>query len=328
MKVFGWQADHAGCGAFRIRFPFDHLARTTDLELAYDTVMPEKWLEEADVVVGQRVCVEGSSQSWERWAREGSKRLVMELDDDLFHVDPSNTVPYRFFGNTELRDRLRRNIMLSHTVTVSTEHLAQSLYDETGHEDIRVVPNGVPVWLTEHEPEMKYLAGWGGSPTHLKDFQQVQRHLKRFMDERPSERFHFIGMDYSRDIKLSRSQTRFTSWVKSPEDFMRKIDYRIGVAPLAPSRFNRSKSALKFLELGALGIPCVASDLDPYSEIVNGETGFKVRYDHEWLKHLRALANDPELRKGIGDAARDHVKRNGTVATTAQIWESVIRDGV
>lgn len=326
MNVFGWQADHAGCGAFRIRFPLDHLKQTTDLEVGYGTTMPKDWVEKADVVIGQRVCVPGSSNLWERWAKTGAKRLIMELDDDLFNVDPRNTVPYRFFGRQDVRDTLHRNILLADTVTVSTGYLAERLRDQTGHPDIRVVPNGVPVWLLNHTPASRSLAGWGGSPTHLADFSLVSKHLRRFMAEHPGERFHFLGMNYSNEIKLPRNQVRFTSWIKEPEDFMRAIDYRIGIAPLAPGRFNRSKSALKFLELGALGLPLVASDLEPYRCITSGENGFLVKYEHEWMKHLRALANDPDLRKGIGESAREYVAAKGTVASTAPVWESVIKN--
>ena len=36
------------------------------------------------------------------------------------------------------------------------------------------------------------------------------------------------------------------------------------IAPLQDNKFNRAKAEIKYLEAGALGIPCVCQDLEPY----------------------------------------------------------------
>ena len=45
---------------------------------------------------------------------------------------------------------------------------------------------------------------------------------------------------------------------------------------------DQSKSAIRAIEYGALGIPVVASDVGPYRDhIVDGVTGYLIRREHE-----------------------------------------------
>ena len=43
-----------------------------------------------------------------------------------------------------------------------------------------------------------------------------------------------------------------------------RMNLDIAVAPLVDHPFNRAKSALKLLEYGALALPVVATDIEPY----------------------------------------------------------------
>jgi len=50
--------------------------------------------------------------------------------------------------------------------------------------------------------------------------------------------------------------------------YMSEIQADLAIAPLCDNRFNRSKSAIKFFEYTAMGIPGVYADLAPYSSFV------------------------------------------------------------
>ncbi len=324
MRVWGWTADSGGCAAYRIRWPFAALSGHTDLEVQHGTRITPEWRESADVVVGQRVCTPGPSKMWQRWAVEGKRRLVYELDDDLWHVDRENERAYYVFRRPEVRENLVANIRVAHTVTVSTEPLAEVVREQTGHTDVRVVPNAVPAWLLDHQAERNHLLGWGGSPTHHRDFAVVRRHLARFLEAHPSASFHTIGMDYATWMGLPREQCHHTKWTKTPEDFFKAIDYEVGVIPLAPSRFASCKSDIKFVELAALGIPAIASATAPYKSIQDRQTGVLVKYEHEWGRKLRALANDPAMRAELGAAAKEYARSRTTDSTWPE-WEKAIR---
>lgn len=325
LRVWGWSADSSGCQAYRIRFPFYAVKEyRPDLVMGFGTTIKPEAKELADVVIGQRICIPGSSKLWQRWAKEGQKKLIFELDDDLWNIDPANQKAYYFFGDRDTRRRLNENIQVSYAVTVSTPELAEEVYRQTGHGNIHVVPNAVPPWLLDHEAPKNHHVGWGGSPTHHGDFGLLRQGMKKFLQHNPGRTFHTIGMDYAEWMKLPREQCHHTKWVPTPEDFFRTIDYTVGVAPLADSHFNQSKSDIKFLELAALGIPTIASDVAPYRSIVDGKTGVLVKNDHEWGRTLRSTVEDPDAFARMGEEAKEYVRNNRTTTHTAPLWYNVI----
>jgi glycosyltransferase involved in cell wall biosynthesis len=123
--------------------------------------------------------------------------------------------------------------------------------------------------------------------------------------------------------RMPRERVRFTSWVENVPAFHSTIDFDIALAPLRPSPFNRSKSAIRCLEAAALGIPVVASDFGPYAEfVVDGATGYLASRPHEWTAHLRTLL-DPFHRRSVGAAARSHAAAF-TIEANIGLWEKAL----
>jgi hypothetical protein len=54
----------------------------------------------------------------------------------------------------------------------------------------------------------------------------------------------------------------FVRWLRET------ITWDFGIAPLVENSFNRGKSALKFLEYAALGIPGIFSNVGEYGDVV------------------------------------------------------------
>lgn len=325
LKVFAWQADWAGCGHLRMIWPMESLSRYPEIETGHDTKINLQWQQEADVVIGQRVCQPGPISLWRKWAAEGKKKLVAELDDDLWSVEPENVRAYRLFSQPEVQDRLDEFVRLAHTVTVSTEPLAEVVYGRTGHTDIRVIPNAVPKRVTEKDPALLHTVGWTGSPTHTNDFAVVGHQLRRFLDRNPDTTFHTIGASYAETCKLPPKQVVHTPWIKDVEASMLAADYRINLAPLTASRFNRSKSDLRFIQAAALGIPTVGSGVPAHHTMKHGENAWVVRYEHEWGRAMYQLTNDAEMRTELGKAARTYVRSQRTLDATVQLWYEAVR---
>lgn len=322
-EVFGWQADQNGCGYYRIALPMQGLAALGHTT-SHGQAMPPEVRDSPDaVIVGQRVCKPGPSSLWQQLAKQG-RRLVFEIDDDLWTVDASSKVAHEFFADPDIRANLERNIAVATAVTVTTEPMAERV--ATWNPNVHVVPNSVPDWLLDHQPTRRddgiLTIGWGGSATHEMDFKQAAPGLRQFLRRTPGAELHCLGVDYGSGIRAPR--TRYTPWLPSVPDFYRAIDYHIGIAPLRPHIFNAAKSNLKALECGALGIPVVASAVRPYEDHVrHGETGLLVRRDHEWARHLRALTQDPDLRAAMGAAAREQAGQH-TITALAPLWQKAI----
>jgi SAM-dependent methyltransferase/glycosyltransferase involved in cell wall biosynthesis len=92
------------------------------------------------------------------------------------------------------------------------------------------------------------------------------------------------------------------------EQVLRECD--VGLLPLTPTRFNRAKSDLKFLELAGNGVAALASPTVYDQSIVEGETGLVYRTPDEFEELLRQLIGRRELRRALAARAyqwvRDH----------------------
>lgn len=331
MSVYGWAADSSGCCWYRIALPLGELGRRGH-ETSWSTKMPNavRFDGAADVVLGQRVCQPGPTSTWQRLCREGHSRMVFELDDDLLAVDPSNIPAYQFFGRPEIRANLVTNLQMADEVTVSTDALAEVISEH--NPNVTVIPNYVPGALLDTAPPPQRtgdptVVGWAGSSSHAMDFEDAGPELIRFLRRNPGVQYHSMGGSFAWAQKIPAEQLRVSPWFDSVDALYRAIDFDTGLAPLRPHIFNRSKSAIKALEYAALGIPVVASDVGPYSGFVrHGETGFLVRYAHEWGQHLRKLVADPDLRTTLGTTARQLAARH-TIERNIGKWEQVLCDG-
>jgi glycosyltransferase involved in cell wall biosynthesis len=155
----------------------------------------------------------------------------------------------------------------------------------------------------------------------------VRRFLKRF----PGWDFQLGGTDFRETFAREgspRGRLLHARWVPVCEDargYYETADFDIGLAPLAGTPFDLSKSCVKVLEYAARGIPSIASDCEVYRSFIrHGENGFLVKRDHEWLKYASELASDGGLRLAMGQAARD-TAREWTIEANYHLWEQAYR---
>lgn len=323
MKAFGWQADTAGCTWWRIVEPFKELAARGH-QVGHSPIYTPDW-DDADTIFGQRTCMPAPSGRWQEWARAG-RFLVYDLDDDLFSVEL--TAPNgAFFARPDVRERIIRNAAAAARVTVCSERLAEVMAPHVS--DVRVVPNGVPAQLLDWPAAARggeFTIGWAGTPSTLAELALAARRVRRFVDRNPEVEVHTLGLD-SRVISRSAlrgPRLRCTPAIADPLGYLRAVDFHVWVAPYRSTPFNRAKAATKAIEAAALGIPIIASDIEPYRRFVeHGVTGLLVRQDHEWEAYLRLLMVDEDLRSTMGAAAR-RLARAHTTAAIAPLWEEAL----
>lgn len=297
-SVFGFH-DGFACGWYRILMPFAEMERA-GMRVATHC----GWTEDArdyQVIVGQRISRYEALPIWRRLSLK--HRLVFETDDDTWSIDPSNFAA-KWAHTPDVIEATELAIRYSHLVTVSTNHLAEVV--SKFNPNVVVLPNHIKASLLEmRRPRRDRLTvGWAGGDSHLRDIALVAPRLRRFFERNPDVDFHTIGTDYRTALTLPG---RHTGWFADTEQYYEAVDFDIGLAPLIDSTFNRSKSAIKALEYAALGIPVIASDVQPYREfVVDGETGYLVGDDHMWSKRLYELVNDAAMREEMGAKAKAH----------------------
>lgn len=318
MRIFGFH-DQSGCGEYRVKLPLRELAKhghEIQLQLGGTGEAAQGY----QIVIGQRMDKHDALPIWRRL--KATSRLVYEIDDDVFSVDKVNWMAHRVYSKPLPQDAVIHAAEVADLVTVTTEPLAEVMRKH--NPNVAVLPNHVPTGILDIERPRrdKLVVGWAGGASHAADIAMVAQQVRRFLDRHPAE-LHLVGTDYSETF---RRPCRFTRWDPDLHTYYRNIDFDIGLCPLTGTRFDRSKSHIKALECAALGIPVIASDLEPYREfVIDGVTGFLVRKEHEWFSRLRELANDPDAREAMGRKAKEHAA-NWTIDRGWTLWERAYKE--
>jgi glycosyltransferase involved in cell wall biosynthesis/SAM-dependent methyltransferase len=320
------------CGYVRIIQPLTHPALADTICLTV-TSAERLALCEADLVLVQRNAVqdmETAERIVDACRRRGS-RLLFEIDDDLFHFPEEHPEYQLYVGRFEAAKRLARS---ADAVLVSTETLRGQML-EFNTQTI-VLPNYLDdrLWrppsssrqFTPAEIRIVYV----GTSTHQADLEFLGCAIRKLGSKyRDRIRLDVVGVadgapgaDWFHRVPvpphIAQSYPRFVDWI------MAQNRWHWGVAPLLDTSFNRSKSALKFLEYAALGLPSICSDMPVYRDAVrHEETGLLIANDPDcWRDALeRAVADEP-LWERLRQACPAVVSAS-TLAANAQTIKSV-----
>jgi glycosyltransferase involved in cell wall biosynthesis len=246
----------------------------------------------------------------------GHTKLVYEVDDDMLNATTAG-IPH--LVSRQVRDSVKRCLRLCDMVTTTNEYLAETI--RPYNDNIRILPNHVKAGLLDMQRPVRdrLTIGWAGGTSHLGDMVTVEVPLRNVLDDNPDVDMHFIGTDLS---PLVKHECRFTPWKSDVGDYYKGIDFDIAIAPSEDSLFNRSKTWIRALEMGALGIPIVAQNRLPYSDyVIDGKTGYLVDTEAEWEQRLNELIHDADMRAEMGAAGREQAS-GWTIEEGWRLWES------
>ena len=211
-------------------------------------------------------------------------RIIADFDDLLFDGDVS-AYPFVLGGRVSkqrvMRMQLeyRRIFALADGFTVATPALGEALRPWVDRKPIEVVRNGlsedwlslpqcmVKPWQDTDDFVIRYFAG---SASHDADFRRILPVLQRIMREDRRITLDIIGQVHLPEGVLPQPQVTRQSLVPFNHLPTLIASAWCTIAPLYPSRFNRAKSAIKFLESAAWGTPCIASWHDDMNDCLPG----------------------------------------------------------
>lgn len=106
---------------------------------------------------------------------------------------------------------------------------------------------------------------------------------------------------------------------------------KIGLLPVNDLEWNHWKFFYKTIQYMAIGIPVIARDIGSNTKIIeNGINGFVVKSNQEWVEKIMLLINNENLRKKMGEAARQTVLNNYSVMSQmpkmVDIFERVLEE--
>ena len=127
--------------------------------------------------------------------------------------------------------------------------------------------------------------------------------------------FHMDGVNYE-----------YVNW--SVEEEVKQLqNLDIGVYPLPTDSWVMGKSGLKALQYMTFAIPVVAQNIGSAINriVTDGQDGFLVGTQEEWLEKLRYLIDHPEERKRIGLNARQTVLEKFSLEANKKVYLQVLK---
>lgn len=276
-------------------------------------------------------------------AREGGARILFDIDDLLFTRDAERGMP--FFADLTPRaqreyralfPRLHRTFLACSAALVSTPTLGRHVtaLGTPAH----VHPNLVHPLHARAARTVRMLRRWrppgpvlgylSGSDTHDADLASIAPALAQTLTDRAHARLLLVGW-----VGVPEALAPFAARI----DHLPYVDWRLLPwvlgrcrATLAPAArlcdYTHAKSALKFFEAGACGVPVVAS---PASEmcaaIRDGENGWLANGHAAWVERLRA-ALDARASRACGAAAAATVAARHGFASHRGVLAALLRE--
>lgn len=319
-RIFYYVDDYVACAWYRCHVPGIELLKKGHEIMLDHTITPQQ-VDWADVVVFQRQ-TSPDAMAAIGYANSSFKRTIYELDDDVWNIHPSNPA-YQTWSKPGMLQAAEECIRSCQAVTTTTPALAEQL--SKMNKDVNVIPNMLPgeFWRYERPKPQRDDAvtiGWAGSITHFADLKILEGAMEQVLDEYPHVEFLYAGAAEIPFKPHARMRARLDS-VKLEQYPWLLWNFDIGLAPVLDTKFNRCKSDLKYLEYAAVGLPVIASKVEPYANsVVHGENGYLARNPKDWLKYLKRLIGDRELRERLGANAKRFAESR-MVERNVALWE-------
>lgn len=152
-----------------------------------------------------------------------------------------------------------------------------------------------------------------------------------------SDYFQWL-MNFERNVNYENEGNYGRRWTQKANTYAKVLDETdIVLAPLANNEFNTMKSNLKQVECWTRKLPIVCSDIPPYNvhgrHMENCVLIPPVKNAHKyWVRYLKKLILDAELRKKIGTQLYDDFKVEYNLADVtkkrADFYKTIVKKGL
>lgn len=321
MKIIFYIGSFGGSAYYRFQLPAVHL-KSLGYDVSTKIEMSEKDLD-ADIIFIQRTC---NKQIYDNmvYAQMQGCKVIYDIDDDLFNVDKENPF-YDYFSDKTVQANYIEFLKKADAITVSTEPLLK-MYSKY-NENISVIPNLIDFttydkWFLEKEDNETIIIGWAGSPSHVADIALIRKPLLNILCDYPVK-LRILGWNFAENWGIDK-QLEYVPY-QLPYEFGRGLQkINIALAPLADTKFNQSKSNLKYLEYSALGIATIASPVGPYNCITHSENGLLARSEKGWYEYMKSLIENKSYREYLGLKANKFIKQNYNLKSKIYYYEQLI----
>jgi glycosyltransferase involved in cell wall biosynthesis len=309
-----------------------------------------KCLDDASVIVIPRMMEDKFIEFAVELKKKGLK-IVIDHDDNMFKISPLSP-HYEAFGvenvkvpingslidlwqdgkninlteNKRRVDNFKRALQVADIVTV-TQPILADVYREY-NQNVKILPNCVDLNLWKKlplKPRDEIRMGWFGGHSHYEDWCLLQDVLPGIMRRHKNLKLVILGQMFQSTLKsCPQDRVEHHGWVNTFAYPYKAaiLDLDFAIIPLVDNEFNRCKSNIKWVEMGALEVPAVTSYVSPYKESYSGNNGIFVEgNDAEgWETGIEFMIENPDKRIEMGKEARKTVEQNFNVWDKCHLW--------
>jgi len=362
MKVSSFIRDDGACSYYRIKLPLSVCEKNNNIKAMYiekgdNSDFIETKLAGADIVIVPRPS-DIHMLKVINVLKEMGKKIIVDHDDNIFRISPLSP-HYEDYGIENVEMKMSdgsvlkvwengRNINLSKNkrkmgyseeimkiadmITVTTSILAETY--KIYNKNIKALPNCIDtnIWqklpLEKHE-EIRLF--WAGGASHYQDWCLLSDVLPEIMNKYSNVKLIILGSKFDGTLKMCpKNRVEHYPWVNTMV-YPYKIailDPDIAIIPLEDNEFNRCKSAIKWVEMGSIGVPSVTSYVSPYKEINENNNGIFIENNDKdaWIEGISYLIENREKRIEIGNNAKEYVYQNFDIHKKYIEWVKVYKD--
>jgi glycosyltransferase involved in cell wall biosynthesis len=348
VTIYVYPADTTGCGHYRLIWPAQVVQQLgLDVKIIHpsernlETSLSGKvrgnelqkvtYPKDATLIILQRPTHKILHQAVKLLREEEGIPVIIDMDDDLSCIHPANPA---FTAMHPKNDRTGHNWRYAEIackeaslVTTSTEALAQRY---ASHGRSRVLYNCIPQRFLEIPVPERTHFGWAGSlHSHPDDLDPLGSSVSQLT--RMGYQFKVIssGKGVAKKLHLAGEveDTGIVPMVQWPNAVNQ---LKVGIAPLADTRFNKAKSWLKPLEYSALGIPWVASPREEYMRLQKYGGGLLADKTGKWVSSVKRLMDNESFYKEQSEKVKEIASQftyEHRAHYWAETWTSVIASG-
>lgn len=322
-RAVNYYADYGGCGFWRMIWPEIALNGYQKAAISGLTsmVLDLRFYQNIKAIRFQRQATPVQEQFIKELVKHKSEfgyRLLYEVDDIVFKDDiPNYNRCKGSFETKEIEETITRIIGLMDEMTVTCQFMKDYYINKTGNKNITVIPNYAPKsWLgrfhnreriaklyDQHKKRPRIL--YAGSGTHVDvanrtnfkdDFEHV---VQEIIKARKKFKFVWKGT-FPMAVKpfIESGEMEFETW--TPLFDLPQALYDIGCnatfASLQDNIFNKSKSNIKIVESGGIGMPGAFQDMCTYEA---AEVKFKSGVD--LINQLEYITSDFDRYMQLSD---------------------------
>ena len=290
-RALNYYADYGGCGFWRMIWPEFSLNAYQKAVISGLTcmVLDLRFYQGLKAIRLQRQATPAQNAFVKELVKAKPQlgyRLLYEVDDIVFREDiPDYNRCKDAFVDQKIVDSILEIMGMMDEITVTCQYMKDYYINKTGNKKVTVIPNYPPkFWLdrfyNEQRIEELYEKNkkrprilYAGSGTHIDvlnrtgsndDFGHV---VDSIIKARKKFKFVWKGC-YPLAVKpfIDNGEMEYIDW-SSLHDYPRDLvnaNCNAVMAPLVDNVFNKSKSNIKMVEAGALGMPGAYQDLCTY----------------------------------------------------------------